>query len=172
MNAMLRRTATALAAISLAFGVTTAVSAPADAKVWKVPATDGGDNPMTDLTEYETRLINKINNFRAKHDKHKVQYFQSCADGMSERWAKHLKEIDTLVHRDQYNVLDECNFTWTGEVLVSGTGLRPYQAVRAWLNSPGHRDVIMKSRATRVGAGVRVQPDGTVFAVLNFGDMN
>jgi hypothetical protein len=34
MHAMLRRTATALAAISLAFGVTTAVSAPVEAKVW------------------------------------------------------------------------------------------------------------------------------------------
>ncbi|MFC5176945.1 CAP domain-containing protein [Nocardioides taihuensis] len=170
MNAMLRRTATTLAALSLAFGVTTAVSGPADAKLWKVPATSTSNDPMTDLNEYETRLINQINKFRAKHDRRQVQYFQTCADGMSERWSKHLKTIDSLVHRDQYYVLDECNFTWTGEVLVSGTGLRPYQAVRAWLNSPGHRAVIMKPRATRVGAGVRVQSDGTVFAVLNFGD--
>lgn len=172
MNAVLRRLGTWLTATGLAFGLVVAMPATADAKLWRVPAIEEGVKPLVDLTEYETRMVNRINHIRANKGKQKLQYFQSCADGMSERWSKHLKEINALVHRDQYYVLEECNFTWTGEVLVSGGSLTPWQAVKAWMHSPGHRAVIMKNRATRAGAGVRVNADGTVFAVLNFGDHN
>lgn len=170
MNTVLRRMGSWMVAVGLTVGIVAAVPAPADAKLWKVPAVNEDVKPSVDLGEYENRMINRINVIRANKGKRELRYYQSCADGMSERWSKHLKAIDSLVHRDQYYVLEECNFTWTGEVLVSGTSLTPYQAVRAWMHSPGHRAVIMKNRATRAGAGVRVNEAGTVFAVLNFGD--
>lgn len=170
MNAVLRRMGVWFAAVGLGIGVMAAVPAPAEAKLWRVPAIEEGGQPMINLSEYENRLVNRVNKIRARKGKHKLEYYQSCADGMSERWSKHLREIDSLVHRDQYYVLEECKFTWTGEVLVSGTDLKPWQAVRAWMDSPGHRAVLMKSRATRAGAGVRVTDSGKVFAVINLGD--
>lgn len=153
-------------------GSLVATAAPASATTWAVPAPDSSLDPLLHLTEFENRVVVKINKHRAHAGLKKVRYFDSCIDGFSERWAEHLVEIGELVHRDQHRILDRCNLTWVGETLVRGTALTPTEAVRAWMHSPEHRAVLMKPRANRAGVGFRIDGQGRVVGVLNFGDVN
>lgn len=148
---------------------TLALTAPAQAATW-APRLDRALDPDVNVNEFEDRILIRINKARARHGLARVRVFQSCVDGYSERWSRHLRKIDTLVHRDLGRMLDGCNLNWVGETLVSGTSLTPAAAVRAWLDSPPHRAVILKPRARWAGIGVRVNSDGKVFAALNFGD--
>ena len=153
----LPRVATLLATFAvLLAGLLTATTAPASAKIWKVPAPNVSLDPLTHLTEFENRIVVQINKRRKRADLKPVRYFDSCVDGFSERWARHLAETGEFVHRNQRKILRRCDLTWVGETLV---------------HSPEHRAVIMKPRANRAGVGVRLG-GGQVYAVLNFGDIN
>jgi uncharacterized protein YkwD len=169
----LPRSATLLATLTvLLAGLLTATTAPASAKIWKVPAPDASLDPLTHLTEFENRIVVQINKRRDKADLKPVRYFDSCVDRFSERWARHLAETGEFVHRNQRKILRRCDLTWVGETLVRGTALTPAGAVKAWMHSPGHRAVIMKPRANRAGVGVRIDGQGRFVGVLNFGDTN
>ena len=158
----------ALMSLTFAAGAV-ALSSPAQSATWAPRLNDSFD-PQRDLGEFEDRILVQIHKARARHDLPKVRVFQSCVDGYAERWAKRLKRIDNLVHRNLTTVLSGCDLHWVGETLVSGSSLTPASAVRAWLDSPPHRAVILKSRARMAGIGVRVAGNGKVYAVLNFGD--
>lgn len=173
MSRMPSRLLTLLVAVLVATGSqVTLAPTPASAKIWKVPETDLSLDPLVNLTEYETRVVNLVNKKRVAHDLKPVRYFQSCLDRMAERWARHLADIGELVHRDQRKVLRRCDLTWAGETLVRGTALSPVDAVKAWMNSKPHRAVLMKARANRAGVGVKLDDQGRVVGVLNFGDYN
>ena len=164
------RPATLLATLAVLVSVT---AGPASAKTWAVPAPNTSLDPLTHLTEYENRVVVLINQRRKDAHLKPVHYFDGCIDGFSERWARHLAETGGFVHRDQRKILRRCHLTWVGETLARGTALTPAATVKAWMHSPEHRAVIMKSRANRAGVGVRISPvDGKVYVVLNFGDIN
>lgn len=162
-----------LVALLVASGAQVALAAaPASAKVWQVPAPNRQLDPLVRLTEYENRVAYLVNKRRKAHDLRPVRYFQGCLDGVAERWSAHLADIGELVHRNQRRVLRRCDLTWTGETLVRGTRLMPGGAVRAWMNSPPHRAVLLKARANRVGVGTRLDGQGRLVTVLNFGDID
>jgi uncharacterized protein YkwD len=161
-----------LALLALALGgLLTSTAGSASAALWK-PVVNTSLDPLLNLTEYEDRVLVKVNRHRRAAGLEPVRYFQTCVDGFAERWAAHLAASGELVHRDQHRILDRCNFTWAGETLVRGTALTPGEAVRAWMNSPTHRAVLMKPRANRAGIGVRIDLRGRVVGVLNFGDVS
>lgn len=153
----------------IAAGTAVVTAAPTTAATW-APSSANQFDPATDLDQFESRILIRVNRVREKHGLAKVRVFESCVDGHAERWATKLKRSGRMVHRDLGVVLDRCNLSWVGENLVSGTAMRPYQAVRAWLNSPPHRSVLLKRRARWAGVGVRVTGSGRAYAVLNFGD--
>ena len=164
------RAATFLTLLALALGgLLTSTTGSASAALWN-PAVDTSLNPLLHLDEYEDRILVHVNRNRRAAGLRPVRYFQTCVDGVAERWAAYLASSGELVHRDQRRILDRCNFTWAGEALVRGTALTPEEAVRAWMNSPTHRAVLMKPRANRAGIGVRIDLRGRVVGVLNFGD--
>ena len=160
--------ATALT-LAVTAGVALVATLPATAATW-APRTSASFDPQRDLDEFESRILIRVNRARARRGLSKVRVFQSCVDGYSERWSQKLRSSGELVHRDLGAVLDGCDLNWVGENLVSGTALRPRAAVRAWMDSPPHRQVLMKPRAVWAGVGVRVGNDGRTYAVLNFGD--
>ncbi|HYH34729.1 MAG TPA: CAP domain-containing protein [Nocardioides sp.] len=159
----------ALVSLTLAASTTTAVLSPAQSATW-APRVAKAFDPRSDRDQFESRILVQINRARARHGLSRVKVFQSCVDGYAERWSRRLKRHDDLFHRDLTSVIRGCDLNWVGETLVSGTGLTPASAVRAWLNSPPHRAVLLKDRARWAGVGVRVNEAGRVFAVLNFGD--
>lgn len=170
MRQLARAIAVAALAAGLAAGGTALVTAPAEAKTWVGPAADPQVDPLEDLDEFENRILARINKARAGAGIKRVRVFHSCVDGYSEGWARQIKRTGTFAHRDQMKVLNGCELHWTGETLVRGAGLDPRAAVDAWLNSPPHYAVIMKKRARWAGIGVRIDGDGRVIVVLNFGD--
>ena len=56
-----------------------------------------------------------------------------------------------------------------GEVIIAG-GARgtPRQIVKAWMNSPGHRDNIKRPSHEHVGIGLSIR-DGSVYVAADFG---
>lgn len=171
MRDLARLILVACLAVALA-GVSSAVLlAPAEAKTWAAPGPDPDANPTENLNEFENRILLRINKRRAKAGLQKVRVFESCVDGTSERWARRIKRTGEFEHRKRLQrVLDDCDLMWVGENLVRGSGLSPRQVVRLWMKSPTHKAVIMKKRARWAGIGVRVDGDGRLIAVLNFGD--
>ena len=170
MKTTARRIATMLIALIVPACALVLYSAPAQAKTWEIPKLDLSLDPLTHPNEYANRVMVKINQIRAKKGKPKVKLYQSCLDHKSNKWAAHLADIDSLVHRNQRKILKDCNLHWTGECLVSGTALMPGAAVKAWMHSAEHRPILMKNRANLGGMGVAITPLGKIFVVLNFGD--
>ncbi len=157
-------------ALAVTAGLAVVAALPASSASTWAPRTSDSFDPAVDLDEFESRILIRVNRLRAQRDLPKVRVFQSCVDGYAERWSKKLKRTEKLVHRDLDSVLDGCDINWVGENLVSGVGLTPSAAVRAWMHSTDHRKVLMKRRAVWAGVGVRVGDDDCTYAVLNFGD--
>ena len=169
-NSRTLQSMTAAALTALITGLLLVLAAPsAEAKLWR-PTVNSSLDPLTAMNEFENRVLIKINKVRANHNLPKVRYFQTCVDGMSEGWDSHIVSTGDLVHRDQMKVINKCSFTWAGECLIRGTGLTPAMSVSLWMHSPDHRAIIMKKRANRAGVAFRVDSDGRVVGVLNFGD--
>lgn len=157
-------------ALAVTAGLAVVATLPASSAATWAPRTSGSFDPASDLDEFESRVLIRVNRLRARRDLPRVRVFQSCVDGYAERWSKKLARTEDLVHRDLDSVLDGCDINWVGEDLVRGAGLTPGAAVRAWMHSRDHRKVLMKPRAVWAGVGVRVGDDGWTYAVLNFGD--
>jgi len=165
---LLIRVASALTATTLTV-VATAGSAPASVR--PVPQPDYSTRAATHPEEFENRVVARINKARAHAGLKRIRVFQSCLDGHAERWARHLAKSGRLEHRDQQQVLADCNLHWTGETLARGAAnLSPHELVRAWMNSPGHRAVLMKPRAKLAGVAIRRDAQGRVVGVVNLGD--
>ncbi len=164
------RTVALLITLLVAGTAQLALASTASAKLWKVQAPDSSVDPLVQLVEYENRVAFLVNKKRTAHDLKPVRYFQTCVDRTAERWSAHLVDIGKLVHRDLTKVLKNCDLGWVGETLVSGTALLPGAAVKAWMKSPPHRKVLMKPRARLAGVGTRLDADGRLVTVLNFGD--
>lgn len=159
-----------LVSILLVVGAQLALAAPASAKLWEVPAPDASLDPLTALTEYETRVVHLVNKERRAADLKPVRYFSGCVDRASERWAAHLVDIGELKHRNLDKLITKCDLDWVGETLVRGTNLLPGAAVDAWMDSPSHRKVLMKPRARHAGVGTKLDAEGRLVSVLNFSD--
>ncbi|CAB4720364.1 MAG: hypothetical protein F2667_10120 [Actinobacteria bacterium] len=144
------------------------VGLPAQAASTDGSSTAGAHQRTQASSRYQTRLLRQINVERAAAGRRAIKRVDGCADTMATRWAVHLASIETLVHRDQTEVLEACDFVWAGETLVRGTDLGPRRAVGAWMDSPPHRAVLLMARARVAGIGVRVR-DGVVYVVLNLG---
>ena len=162
------RVASALTAATL---TVVGTSAPAHASVRPVPKPDPSVSPATNANEYENRIVARVNEIRARRGLPELRVYQTCLDGQAERWAKHLAESGRLEHRNQQQVLADCNLHWTGETLASGArNLSPRGMVRAWMHSPGHRAILMTRRAKLAGVAIRRNSRGDVFGVVNLGD--
>lgn len=59
---------------------------------------------------------------------------------------------------------------WVGEVIAwGGDNSTPYRVVKAWMRSPGHKNVTLRPRARLAGAGVKRSTSGEVNVVRTFG---
>lgn len=170
MPRVLTRLLAALAA-GLVMSLTCLLSAtPAQAQVWVVPAPNPALDPSLNLDEFENRLMASINEVRVNAGLRPVRYFDSCVDQLAESWATRIANTGALEHRDQHIVLRRCDQAWAGEDLVRGTLLTPAIVVQAWMDSPSHREILLKKRASRAGLAISVDGSGRFVGVLNFAD--
>jgi uncharacterized protein YkwD len=97
-------------------------------------------------SEMEKRLVNRINDARAEHGLRALRMGARLSRG-AHAWSRHLMRADSFHHARLRS--------GTGEILAWGTcsWFRPAQAVRMWLNSPGHRALLLRPGFRAVGTG-------------------
>ena len=97
-------------------------------------------------TEMESRLVERINDIRASHGLRQLRVGQKLSQG-ARSWSRHLVRRDSFHHASLRS--------GTGEIIAWGTcsWFRPAQAVRMWLNSSGHRALIMRPGFRVIGTG-------------------
>ena len=94
----------------------------------------------------EKRLVNRINDARAEHGLRALRMGPRLSRG-AHAWSRHLMRADSFHHGRLSS--------GTGEVLAWGTcsWFRPARAVRLWLNSSGHRALLLRPGFRVVGTG-------------------
>lgn len=115
----------------------------------------------------EDALIAKINDARAANGLRKIWTFDPCTDQLAEEWGQRIARTGLFEHRDQNEVIRKCNNSWAGETLVRGVGLTPDVMVDLWLDSPGHREILLSPRARRAGVSIEQDAEGRVIGVVN-----
>ena len=144
------------------------VPAAAQAKTWSVPTSVAVKDASTlTSSDLEDALMVEINNARANNGLRKVWNFDVCTDGLSEQWGARIARTGLFEHRDQSEVIRKCNNSWAGETLVRGSGLTPAAMVDLWLDSPGHREILLSPRARRAGVAITQDPQGRMIGVVN-----
>jgi uncharacterized protein YkwD len=133
--------------------------APADAIQTKTVAATTSTSSAPDI--YEQRVQRLVNKRRANHGLQSLR-LSTCADGTAERWSRYLAANDEFFHQSMTNVLDTCEAQYAGETLGRGT-MTPRKLVRMWMQSPGHRAVLLSSESRRIGVGAT--PDGSGWVV-------
>lgn len=144
------------------------IPASAEAKTWSVPnGTSVKD--VADLTngDLEDALMVQINQARVANGLRKIWNFDVCTDQLAEQWGDRIARTGLFEHRDQGEVIRKCNNSWAGETLVRGTALSPADMVALWLDSPGHREILLSPRARRAGVAITSDSQGRTIGVVN-----
>lgn len=157
-----------LAVLGVAAALLCGMPAAAEAKTWSVPTTVAVKD-VSDLTsdDLEDALMVEINSARAAQGLRKIWNFDVCTDQLAEQWGSRIARTGLFEHRDQNEVIRKCNNSWAGETLVRGTGLTPHDMVELWLDSPGHREILLNPRARRAGVAITEDPQGRTIGVVN-----
>lgn len=172
MHHLLTRVASFMALPLVVLALVATTTSPASAatgtkrSTWAVP-TSAPAAPISGMTDYENRVMIAINDARAANGVRRITRFDACTDRMAERWGSRLARSGLFEHRNQNVVLRRCDAQWAGENLIRGTQLTPQSMVDAWLNSPGHRAILLSPRATRAGVSVVEDAQGRMIGVLN-----
>ncbi len=151
-------------------------SAEAKTRTWTVPRTTAhavahagadleADTVASDVLE--DALMVEINEARAANGLRKIWSFDACTDRLAEEWGQRIARTGLFEHRDQNEIIRRCDTTWAGETLVRGVGLTPDVMVDLWLDSPGHREILLSPRARRAGVSIEQDSQGRVIGVLN-----
>ena len=115
---------------------------------------------------YEVKVQRLVNRRRAARGLPRLR-ISSCPDGTAEDWSRHLALTGSFHHQLMSYVLDRCNARYAGETLGRGT-MTPRKLVRMWMNSSGHRAVLLSSKSRRIGVGVARDWYGRWVVTANF----
>lgn len=115
---------------------------------------------------YEKRVRHWIN---VRRDQHGLSQLGTarCATRLATRWSEHLVRTDGFHHRDMQVVLNRCEATWAGETLGKGS-ITPRRLVRMWMDSPGHRAILLAEQPGHFGVGTARAGDGQLLTTANF----
>jgi uncharacterized protein YkwD len=156
-----------LVAPLLAAAVVTGVPAAAEAATWSVPRSASVVDASASSDQLEDALMVRINQARASHGLRRIRSFDVCTDQLAEKWGARIARTGVLEHRDQREVIRKCDNSWAGETLVRGAGLSPETMVDLWLDSPGHREILLSPRAKRAGVAITRDSQGRTIGVVN-----
>lgn len=156
-----------LAALGVAVAVACGVPATAEAATWSVPRSASAVDASASSAQLEDALMVRINEARAQNGLAKIRSFDGCTDQLAEKWGARIARTGVLEHRDQREVIRRCDNSWAGETLVRGTGLSPETMVELWLDSPGHREILLSPRAKRAGVAITRDSQGRTIGVVN-----
>lgn len=162
-NRLGRRLVATVTTSILTLGLVSTVQAPAAA----VPVENAVMvKTLLSADTYEARVQTLINKRRANRGLRRLRFI-TCADRTAERWSRHLAADDLFYHQSMDRVLRRCDAVYAGETLGRG-GMTPRRLVRLWMNSPGHRAVLLSRKARRVGVGAVRDDHGRWVVTANF----
>ena len=166
---MLARFTALLAPLAVAVALLGMPTPANAAATWPVPSSvdTAKDVAAMSMSEFETHVMVEINQARADKGLRRISVFDRCTDRLAERWGRRIAVTDRFEHRNQNQVIRRCRASWAGETLVRGTGLTPERMVELWLDSPGHRAILLSPRARRAGVDVRRDASGRMIGVVN-----
>ena len=162
------RTLSRLATLGVAAAVLLGIPGTAEAKTWSVPsAVSVKDTSGLSGSDLEDALMVRINQVRADQGLRKIWKFDVCTDRLAERWGERIARTGRFEHRDQGEVIRKCHNSWAGETLVRGADLTPAAMVELWLDSPGHREILLSPRARRADVAITRDDQGRTIGVVN-----
>ena len=153
----------ALTASLVALGLSGTVTAPASA----LQAQTATSTATASAAEtYEARVQRIVNLRRSSHGLPRLR-LAACADGTAENWSRYLAANNQFFHQSMTSVLNSCSARYAGETLGRGS-MSPRKLVRMWMNSPGHRAVLLSSQSRRIGIGATPDAYGRWVVAANF----
>ncbi len=148
-----------IAVLASTFGVVGGTSASADAASLSYVRSIAPDT-------YEARVITWINRERRAHGLRRVRA-QWCTDRYAERWSRYLGRNLEFFHQNLDPFFDRCHAYYAGETLARGA-VSPKEIVRLWMNSPGHRAILLSKSPRRIGVGAYLDARGDWLVAADF----
>ena len=141
---------------------------PAGSASAVAPATSSrmASYPAMAPSQYEQRVQYWVNRQRTGHDLRKLR-LAGCTDDAAERWSGYLARNDLFHHQSMQELLDRCDAMYAGETLGRGA-ITPRRLVRMWMDSDGHRQVLLSSKSRRIGVGATPDSSGRWVVAANF----
>jgi uncharacterized protein YkwD len=152
-------------AVAATFLGLVALSTPTQAAT-AVSASGFVGSPNMDPAKYERRVKYWINVKRERHGLRKVR-FNRCSDNLAESWSAYLAKNFEFYHQSMDPLLNKCNAVYAGETLARGL-ISPRKTVRLWMQSSGHRHIILSKYPNRVGIGATVDAEGRWLTAADF----
>jgi uncharacterized protein YkwD len=150
----------------LAAGTTVVAPTPAATAVAPVRGTQVRLYPAMETSTYEKRVQYWVNVKRRNHGRAKLR-IASCTDRAAERWSSYLSVNDLFFHQSMSDLLERCDAVYAGETLGRGA-IKPRRLVRMWMNSDGHRHVLLSRKARRIGIGAKPDVYGRWVVAADF----
>jgi uncharacterized protein YkwD len=161
-----RRLFLALLTTSLvAAGTVTTAVAPAQALQTQT-LTMAATRTATSPDVYERRVQRLVNHRRDAHGLRRLR-MATCPDTVAEGWSRFLASNNEFFHQSMTDVLNQCNARYAGETLGRGS-MTPRKLVRMWMESPGHRAVLLSTKSRRIGVGATPDAFGRWVVAANF----
>ena len=165
--ALARRISLALVAFLVVTGLAVNTSATATAAPASASAATARASVMSMAPEtYEKRVQHWVNRVRAKRGLRQLRVAR-CTDRVAERWTRHLAAGDLFFHQSMQSVLERCNARYAGETLGRGA-ITPKRLVRMWMESDGHRAILISPQPRRIGIGSVPDAWGRWVTTANF----
>ena len=155
---------TVLVAAGTALGTTT--SASAAGATARVGSSQAKTYPRMATGTYEKRVQYWVNRKRNQHDLRRLR-IAGCTDTSAEQWSSYLARNDLFNHQEMSDLLDRCNAMYAGETLGRGA-ISPRRLVRMWMDSDGHRHVLLSRKSRRIGIGAVPDAYGRWVVAANF----
>lgn len=162
------RLSSRIAALGAAVALVCGVPGAADARSEGAPVV-AAEKDTVDLVnkDLEDALLAEINRARTAQGLSTIRSLDVCTDALAEQWGNRIARTGRFEHRDQGEVIRKCNNSWAGETLVRGTDLAPVDMVELWLDSPGHREILLSRRARLAGIAITRDAQGRTIGVVN-----
>ncbi|GGF20364.1 serine protease [Halobacillus andaensis] len=111
-----------------------------------------------DPSQFEEEVVELVNEERAKEDLEPLEMYDRLSD-LARLKSQDMADNDYFDHTSPtygspFEMMDQYDFTYwsAGENIAAGQR-SPEQVVEGWMNSPGHRENIMKEDFTHIGVG-------------------
>jgi uncharacterized protein YkwD len=132
------------------------------------------DEPKVKLTEEEQAILDLTNKEREKEKLPPLKFnpvLTECARAHSKNMAKQNKfehELDGKKPSDRVTAFGY-DWSWVGENIGMSGGNAPEAVMRLWMNSPGHKENILKDKFEEIGIGIAKSDKGEYYFTQVFG---